>query len=176
MPPGLKLILIIILIWSNALSGLANQNKVSDELLKNTTEQADKDNEKYQTNLSIEQDIYNAIKDEIKEYNKATFKHNRQLYQFQFVTSIIIFIITVFIIILGLWLSWLQFAKKSFEQKEANSSLEVGLTGIKINSDILGLLILIISLAFFYLYLKTVYPITTTTEQNLLTNISQQSG
>jgi len=37
--------------------------------------------------------------------------------------------------------------------------LELGQTGLKVSSPVLGVIILVISLAFFYLYLVYVYPI-----------------
>lgn len=37
--------------------------------------------------------------------------------------------------------------------------MKVGAAGIEVSSSIVGLLILVISLAFFYLYLENVYPV-----------------
>jgi len=39
------------------------------------------------------------------------------------------------------------------------STFEMGTSGVKVSSPVLGVIILVVSMGFFYLYLKTVYPI-----------------
>jgi hypothetical protein len=43
--------------------------------------------------------------------------------------------------------------------EEQKSTLEMGTSGVKVSSPVLGVIILVVSMGFFYLYLKTVYPI-----------------
>jgi hypothetical protein len=42
------------------------------------------------------------------------------------------------------------------------TSLELNRDGLKIASPVIGLIVLVVSLVFFYLFLKVVYPITPT--------------
>jgi hypothetical protein len=51
-------------------------------------------------------------------------------------------------------------AGKQLQTEDCGSEFEATLQGIKRKSSVLGLLILAISMVFFYLYLKYVYPIT----------------
>jgi hypothetical protein len=96
--------------------------------------------------------------DKIHEYNAFALKHNQEIFEFQLFSSKILFGLVIFIILFGLILSGLQFLKKDLPDEKA-TSLEIGMSGVKISSDILGLLILTISLAFFYIYLNNVYPV-----------------
>ncbi|MCX7155744.1 MAG: hypothetical protein NTW45_04780 [Rhodocyclales bacterium] len=45
------------------------------------------------------------------------------------------------------------------EQAAAATALEIGTSGVKVTSQVLGVIVLVVSMGFFYLYLKTVYPI-----------------
>ncbi len=49
--------------------------------------------------------------------------------------------------------------EQPMQTDERNTRLELGPTGVKASSPVLGVIILLISMGFFYLYLKTVYPI-----------------
>jgi hypothetical protein len=44
-------------------------------------------------------------------------------------------------------------------QNDLSSDLEISLTGFKLKSSILGLLLVVVSMGFFYLYIRYVYPI-----------------
>ena len=91
-------------------------------------------------------------------YNVFALKHNREVLEFQLFSSKILFVIVLTVIGMGLLFSAFQFWKKD-SPDEKGTSLEIGMSGVKISSDILGLLILVISLAFFYIYLNNVYPV-----------------
>lgn len=45
------------------------------------------------------------------------------------------------------------------EKAAAATALEIGTSGVKVTSQVLGVIVLVVSMGFFYLYLKTVYPI-----------------
>ncbi len=108
-----------------------------------------------------------------------TFDQNRKVFQWQYISSIIIFFIVIFIVLVGLYLSYLQFkiATKIFTtpqqiekiNEDANyieimkANLEFGKDGIKMNTAVIVLIILTLSLSFLFLYLKYVYPISITT-------------
>lgn len=75
--------------------------------------------------------------------------------------------LVIFIVLIGLLLAVLQVAKGLFYAKQlgndpaAQDKLQINMQGVELQSSSIGLLILVVSLAFFFLYLKYVYPITT---------------
>jgi hypothetical protein len=120
-----------------------------------------------------------AIQDSITsngnaEFQEFTIAHHKRAYMWQFISSIIIFVVVISIVLSGLYLSYQQFnlsknlllkgrpdGSPATEEvaKFMNANLEVSKEGFKINSAVIGLVILMISLTFFFLYLKYVYPI-----------------
>ena len=107
-------------------------------------------------------------------YNEFGLQHMERAFLWQYYSSIMIFAIVVCIVITGLFLSYRQFRLQEWKamnpQKTVTASaegtsefttttLEFGKEGVKINSAVIGLIILSLSLAFFFLYLKYVYPI-----------------
>ncbi len=114
--------------------------------------------------------------------NNAYFVWNcsykRSIFEFQYWSGIIIFIVVIFIVFLGLGFSAWQFyiTMHQIKIKQAlilqdkpvdpgdpaaslKSDIEISTSGIKINSSVLGVIIIALSIAFFYLYLLYVYPI-----------------
>ena len=104
-------------------------------------------------------------------------------------SSTIIFFVVVFIVFSGVYFSWLQFSKneKIIKRKsnknnekiadsatEATHSLKASLQGIEISSSFVGLIILVISMGFFYLYLIHVYPIEYIQEKRALESTSNE--
>jgi len=127
-----------------------------------------------------------VILNKYMEVSLYHMRHEINAYEFQYFTSVVIFIMVIAIVTLGLLLSYKQFTlnerllSESRERAEAykllakdkpvaegeptepvftNSSLEFGKDGVKINTAVIGLMILAISLAFFFLYLQVVYKI-----------------
>lgn len=114
------------------------------------------------------------------EYAKSSFDHRRALFDWQLWSGYFIFAIVVIIVFVGLYFSWLQFSdtrrhlllsrkraaagkvvsSADLDTQSLQSSVEAGPDGIKVSSPVLGVIILMISVAFFYLYLVHVYPIT----------------
>lgn len=91
----------------------------------------------------------------IIEFNRAN-----KVLKWQYTSGKIIFWVVLFIVMSGLILSGIQFyysSKSNFQQPY--SEIKVGYSGIRLHTSVLGLLILIVSIAFFYLYLKHVYPV-----------------
>jgi len=71
----------------------------------------------------------------------------------------------ILLVVVGIYFAWLQFrlALKELEkgrEEKLTTDLTVSPKEIKISSPVLGIIILIISLLFFYLYLIYIYPIT----------------
>jgi len=108
------------------------------------------------------------------EYHIFSKQHAKRTFDFQYWTGEVIFWVVLTIVFAGLFLSAVQFyvglrhplEARAVDQKTAKaddpsvSEFEASLQGIKLKSSVLGLLILAMSMVFFYLYLKYVYPIT----------------
>jgi hypothetical protein len=137
--------------------------------------------EQFKTMLAQERDNQRAIED-----NNYAMHHRWRSFDFQYEASIIIFILVIVIVLTGIVFSGIQFrytlkhlnlkekildaAKQADEAKQPDAvtpgaidllktDLAIGKDGIKVNSSVLGVIILVISIAFFYLYLIYVYPI-----------------
>jgi hypothetical protein len=89
-------------------------------------------------------------------YDKFALQHARRTYIWQFWSGIVVFAVVMTTVIVGLWLSFLHF----YEGRRGGSHIKMSATGVEVSSPVIGLLILIVSLGFFYLYLSQVYPIT----------------
>ncbi|WP_298293737.1 hypothetical protein [uncultured Litoreibacter sp.] len=84
--------------------------------------------------------------------------HRRKVFEWQYTSSLIIFFVVIGIVLIGLYFSWMQFhAAKDGQVGE--TTMEASKDGFKLSSPVLGVVILVLSLAFFYLYLVHVYPI-----------------
>ena len=111
-------------------------------------------------------------------YRTSGFEHRRRVFDWQYRSSQIIFAVVILLVSIGVYFSWLQFmaaarmprtpeavkvtkATEPDEDRQAGlrTTIEASLQGIKVSSPVLGVVILVISLAFFYLYLVHVYPI-----------------
>ncbi|MDR6844251.1 hypothetical protein [Flavobacterium granuli] len=124
--------------------------------------------------VTAENPLYNSIKfdRELKQYD-FTAMHQQRSFAWQFYSGICIFIMVVFIVAMGLVLSYKQFKLTEIQVKaniskpksettvieSEETNIEISQTGLKINTGVIGLAILFLSLAFFFLYLKYVYPI-----------------
>ena len=95
-------------------------------------------------------------------YFTQGYIHRQDIFRWQLLSSEIIFIIVVILVFSGITFAAIQFyngMKKLKNQSEEVTTFEAGTGGIKVSSPVLGVIILVISLAFFYLYLAYVYPI-----------------
>lgn len=100
-------------------------------------------------------------------YYEAGFEHRRNVFWWQHVSTRLIFAVVLVLVAAGMYFAWVQFqldVRHSAELGEAaprdDTELELATSGIKVRSSVLGVIILVISLVFFYLYLVHVYPIT----------------
>jgi hypothetical protein len=115
-----------------------------------------------------------------EEYAVFAWKNRQDAFAWQSVSTKVIFWVVIIVVLAGLYLSWMQFnfahnapmkvTKPSTEnpsiagtpsdQVDATSTtIEVNTSGVKITSSVIGLVILTLSIVFFFLYLKFVYPI-----------------
>lgn len=94
------------------------------------------------------------------DYRTSGFEHRRQVFAWQLLSSKIIFASVIALVAVGLYFSWLQFRVSLAGSGSAETTtIEASTSGLKVSSPILGVIILTLSLVFFYLYLIYVYPI-----------------
>jgi hypothetical protein len=101
------------------------------------------------------------------DYRVSGYQHRQRVFAWQLLSSRIIFVVVIFLVLVGVYFSWLQFRAAMrpgtpFSDKPVDTTFEASTTGFKVSSPVLGVIILALSLAFFYLYLLYVYPITDT--------------
>lgn len=117
---------------------------------------------------------------EYYRYRQSGYEHRRAVFDWQLQSSKIIFWVVIVMVGTGIYFSGVQFhaALRSQSMSEAGegkqtavateaastgasleTSIEAGGGGIKVSSPVLGVIILVISLLFFYLYLVHIYPI-----------------
>lgn len=99
-------------------------------------------------------------------YRSEGLQHRRAVFIWQLFSAKLIFVIVLLLVASGIIFAAIQFRRGS--QSESNTlqtkenmstEMEISAKGVRINSPVLGVIILTISLAFFYLYLVYVYPI-----------------
>ena len=83
------------------------------------------------------------------------------MFRWQDISTKIIFAVVIALVLAGVYFAAVQFhsglrAKQQFTDA---GEVELSVKGIKVRSPVLGVIVLTISLAFFYLYLIYVYPI-----------------
>ena len=102
------------------------------------------------------------------EYRAQGYQHRHEVFRWQLFSSRIIFGVVIALVALGVYFSWLQFLAGRQVRVEGEgdpgdathpSTVKLSTSGIEVSSPVLGVIILAISLAFFYLYLVHVYPI-----------------
>lgn len=113
-----------------------------------------------------------------EEYTVFAWRNRQDAFAWQSGSTKVIFGVVIFVVVAGLCLSAMQFyfahmtpmTKTMHTNKghanKANpddpieaSTIEVSTSGVKITSSVIGLIILVLSIVFFFLYLKFVYPI-----------------
>ncbi|MBQ4812451.1 hypothetical protein J8M20_13925 [Pseudoalteromonas luteoviolacea] len=103
---------------------------------------------------------------EKSNYDRFSLMHRQSTQEYQYTTSIIIFSLVVVIVIFGLVFSWLEFKKG----KDSTTTLKFSSNGIEISSQIIGLIVLVISLGFAYIYIDKAYPINEIGSNNTSSN------
>ncbi|MBA4167029.1 MAG: hypothetical protein H0X41_05720 [Chitinophagaceae bacterium] len=136
---------------------LSNVNKRMDHL----------NNDSIMKSLATLSKEDSALKKALSDYNLFGLSHRKKALQWNLTSSIIIFWSVICLVFSGIFFAGIQFyvsmqmAKKSGTAKgdDLATQLEATMQGIKVNSPVLGVIILVISILFFFLYLKYVYPI-----------------
>lgn len=95
------------------------------------------------------------------QHEMESNRHQLNVFHWQLLSAKIIFIVVILLLVAGIYFAAVQFhhGLRSGKPVEQSSEFEASLKGIKVSSPVLGVIILTISLAFFYLYLVYVYPI-----------------
>ena len=99
-------------------------------------------------------------------YRSQGLDHRSEVFKWQLFSAKMIFVIVLGLVICGIVFAGIQFragmrqAGLTGEKGEnISTSVELSGSGVKISSPVLGVIILFLSLGFFYLYLVYVYPI-----------------
>jgi hypothetical protein len=120
---------------------------------------------------------YYAAMREYYGYRVSGYKHRMDIFEWQFLSSKIIFFVVILLVLTGVYFSGVQFhsslrrsrggasvptevaADVVALEKSEFTEIEASVKGIRVSSPVLGVVILVISFMFFYLYLLFVYPI-----------------
>jgi len=100
---------------------------------------------------------------EYYRYRTSGLRHRSRVFEWQLASSKVIFATVLMLVSAGMVFAAIQFRaglKRPIEApSEAATQIDLSTAGVKVSSPVLGVIILVISLAFFYLYLVYVYPI-----------------
>jgi hypothetical protein len=100
-------------------------------------------------------------------YRQRGYEHRLRVFEWQFLSSKIIFVVVLVLVFAGIYFAAIQFHAglrgrgPTREGKATDETTEFvfSLKEFKMRSPVLGVIVLTLSLAFFYLYLVFVYPI-----------------
>ncbi len=107
------------------------------------------------------QEAYRGALREYYAYLQKGLQHRQRVFAWQHFSSITIFVVVILLVAAGVYFAAVQF-HHGLGQGAAGGTgtqFEAGPGGLKVSSPVLGVIILVISLVFFYLYLVYVYPI-----------------
>jgi hypothetical protein len=141
------------------------------------------------------------------QYQTWSLKHAKDAYEWQHISTMIIFVVVILLMVAGVVFSWIQFrqgmhhpvqaiassvstiaqpASTSADSTQAPSEVAIEKSsvtefsaspqGIKVASSTLGVIILVISMCFFYMYLVYVYPINIQNANQALSAAQKVSG
>ena len=91
------------------------------------------------------------------DYTVWSLEYRQSVFWWQYWSTMMIFACVIALITCGLYFSYTQF--KGASTHVTQTSIKLGKDGLEISSPVIGLLVLFLSLGFFYLYLTNVYPI-----------------
>jgi len=99
------------------------------------------------------------------EYNVSALQNRRDVFSWQYYSTIVIFVVVVFLVIAGVVFAALQFRQGLRRHGQNNvDTVELSWGRAKVTSSTMGIIILTLSMGFFYLYLKYVYPVSIVTD------------
>ncbi len=110
--------------------------------------------------------LYEKALQDYYVYRSEGLQHRRAVFVWQLFSAKLIFVIVLILVASGVIFAAIQFRRGIHDgagspgsRDDLSTEMEISSKGIKINSPVLGVIILTLSLAFFYLYLVHVYPI-----------------
>lgn len=109
---------------------------------------------------------WHAFRERLHYYERG-LEHRARVLAWQHLCTQIIFVVVLFLVAVGVVFAWLQFhqglkraSRGGSQEAQPEHEIEISTKGIKVSSPVLGVIILALSLGFFYLYLVFAYPIT----------------
>jgi len=107
---------------------------------------------------------YQATLQAYYAYRKAGYEHRLGVFAWQSLSTKVIFVVVLLLVLAGIYFAAIQFhaglrRRGADPAQPEETELSLSLSEVKVRSPVLGVIILTISLAFFYLYLVHVYPI-----------------
>lgn len=110
---------------------------------------------------------YQAALQSYYDYRKRGYEHRLSVFWWQSLSTQIIFYIVLGLVFAGIYFAAIQFhvglrRRRDVDESSAHpgeTEISLSLGEFKVRSPVLGVIILTISLAFFYLYLVHVYPV-----------------
>jgi hypothetical protein len=99
------------------------------------------------------------------EYDRWSLKHRAHVLYMQNLYTVITLLMVVVVLIFGIAFSYYELRKG----KSSENNIKVSATGIEVSSKFIGIIILVVSLGFAYLFLEKAYPVVevpTHNEQN----------
>jgi hypothetical protein len=119
--------------------------------------------------LALDEETHAAYLKSLRAYYnyRATgLEHRRSVFRWQLLSSKVIFAVVLLLVGLGMYFAAIQFKvdlKGNGKNEKGGggqaTDIELSAKGIKVTSPVLGVVVLTLSLGFFYLYLVYVYPI-----------------
>jgi hypothetical protein len=103
-------------------------------------------------------------------YQASAFRHRKDIFDWSLTADKLMFAVVNLLVLSGLGFAAIQFrlalkqGGPAAEGKEKAddpmaTNMEISTAGIKVTSSVLGVIVLLISMAFFFLYARYVYPI-----------------
>jgi len=102
-------------------------------------------------------------------YLIAAYRHRRESFDWNLKASRVMFVMVILLVVAGMLFATVQFRIAMLRmlgpKADGNgktgieTDLEISAKGVKVSSSVLGIIILLISMSFFYLYALYVYPI-----------------
>lgn len=112
----------------------------------------------YDAAVAYEKSRAESIASQVQKYKEEN-RIRQELYSRQATYHWVILIVVVIVVLAGVGMSFLQVLSFARSPNAGANTLEISAQGVKIKSPVVGLVALVLSLGFFYLYLKDVYTL-----------------
>ena len=105
--------------------------------------------------------LYEKAMQDYYAYRSQGLGHRSAVFAWQLFSAKLIFVVVLVLVGCGIVFAAVQFRQGMQRpgKSEVATGVELSAKGIKLNSPVLGVIILFLSLGFFYLYLVYVYPV-----------------